>query len=186
MPTVSLQRHPSSPDDGVRGIEVRVRRSAEGVVALTYVLEGDLSCIRIPAPTSPGIAHRLWEHTCCEGFVARDGASAYQEFNFSPSGEWASYGFRAYREVGSIGDEALAPAIAVRRTADRLELDARISLPALSPQYARVALWIGLAAVIEADDAALSYWSLHHPPGQADFHHADARTLRLEPPTREW
>src|SRR5215468_1022671 len=129
MPTVSLRRHPSSPDDGLRGIEVRVHRSVEGVLELRYVLDGDVSRICIPAPTAPAIVHGLWQHTCCEAFVAPDGVPGYQEFNFSPSGEWASYGFRAYREVESVGDDALTPAIAVRRTADRLELDARVSLP---------------------------------------------------------
>jgi len=181
MQTVSLQRHPASPDDDVRNIEVGVKRSPDGVLALTYVLDGDLTRIRVPAPTAPHIAHRLWEHTCFEAFVAVDGAPAYQEFNFSPSGEWASYGFRAYREVESVGDEALAPAIRVRRTADRLELHAHIPLQALSPSHPYVTLRIGLAAVIETNDAALAYWSLHHPPGQPDFHHADTRTLRLEP-----
>src|SRR5262249_49762994 len=151
------------PDDRVRGIEVRVHRSADGVLALTYVVDGDLTRIRIPAPTTPSIAHGLWEHTCCEAFVALDGAAAYQEFNFSPSGEWASYGFRGYREAESVGDETLAPAIAVRRSGDRLELDARISLSALSAPHQRAALCIGLSAVIDTDDGRLAYWSLYHP-----------------------
>jgi hypothetical protein len=33
---------------------------------------------------------------------------------------------------------------------------------------------IGLAAVIEETSGHISYWTLVHPPGKADFHHADS------------
>ena len=41
------------------------------------------------------------------------------------------------------------------------------------------ALQLGLAAVIESADGALSYWALRHPPGEPDFHHRDAFALAL-------
>jgi hypothetical protein len=186
MSAVRLMRHPSSPDQGLHGIEVRTARSAEGALSLSYVLDGDLGRIRIPPPTAQRIAHRLWEHTCCEAFIALDGAVGYREFNFSPSSEWAGYAFRAYREAEGVADHALAPAIAVRRAPNQLEVDAHIALPALSPLHRQATLWIGLAAVIEDIDGTLSYWSLHHPPGAPDFHHPDARALRLEPSPSEW
>jgi hypothetical protein len=40
-------------------------------------------------------------------------------------------------------------------------------------------LRIGLSAVIEGKDGALSYWALRHAPGKPDFHHRRAFALEL-------
>jgi hypothetical protein len=164
----------------MHGIEAAVRRET-GAIALSFVLEGDLTLLRIPAPHPPGIGERLWRHTCFEVFIGAAGTAAYHELNLSPSGEWAAHAFRAYRDGGPLRDAGLAPGIAVRRGTDRLELDAIVRLDRLSPAYRRVALRLGLSAVVEAADGALSYWALRHPPGRPDFHHADAFALALEP-----
>ena len=86
---------------------------------------------------------------------------------------------RAYREIAGLVDEALAPPIVVRSTPTHLELEASLALDHLSSAYRDAALEIGLSAVIERLDGSLSYWSLHHPPGRPDFHHHDARAVRL-------
>jgi len=50
-----------------------------------YSIEGDIGRVRLPqAGEQP-----LWQHTCCELFVARRGTLAYREFNFAPSGCFA-------------------------------------------------------------------------------------------------
>jgi hypothetical protein len=185
MTVVSLTRHPSTPADAVRGLSVRVHRSAEGVLALAYCLDADIARICVPGPRSPAVAHQLWEHTCFEAFIAIAEATAYHEFNFAPSGEWAAYEFHSYRNVAGLGDEALDPRIAVRQGADRLELDARVALDRLSAVHRRAALRLGLSAVIEDHHGARSYWSLRHPAGPPDFHHAEALALRLEPTGEE-
>ena len=100
----------------------------------------------------------------------------YREFNFSPSGEWAVYAFRGYRDGGELESE-LAPGIMVRRTLNRLELDAAICQDVLPPGRS---LRLGLSAVVEDADGVLSYWALRHPPGRPDFHHTDAFALQLE------
>ena len=185
MMMVELTRHPSTPADAVRGISVRLRRSADGGLALTFRLDADLARVRVPAPRRPCIAHQLWEHTCFEAFVAVDGAAAYHEFNFAPSGEWVVYEFHSYRNAAGLGDETLDPGIAVRHRADRLELDARVRLDRLSPLHQSAPLRLGLSAVIEDHDGARSYWSLHHPAGAPDFHHTEALAVRLEPTGEE-
>jgi hypothetical protein len=38
---------------------------------------------------------------------------------------------------------------------------------------------LALTAVIEHATGALSYWSLHHPPGPPDFHHPDGFALKI-------
>lgn len=179
MPSADLLCHPWTPTDVVDGIRVSVLRSADNLLALTFCVNGDVTRIRVPPPCPPRIAHQLWEHTCFEAFVAVDGARGYHELNFAPSGEWAGYDFAAYREVAGLADAALAPRIAVRPAADRLELDAELALDRLLLDQARAPLRLGLSAVIEASDGTLSYWALRHPAGKPDFHHADAFALRL-------
>lgn len=164
----------------MRGIGARVSRTG-GVLAVTYIIEGDLDRVRLPAPQAPSIADRLWEHTCCEIFIARNGEPRYYEFNLSSSGEWAAYLFERYRERVPLDNlTALDPELAVRRTSKKLELDALIPLDRLSPAHADGALALGLAVVIENQDRSLSYWALRHPPGKPDFHHHDAFALTLE------
>jgi hypothetical protein len=100
----------------------------------------------------------------------------YREFNFSPSGEWAVYAFRNYRDGGD-PDAELNPGIVARRTGNRLELDAKIGRDSLPPGRS---LRLGLSAVVEDAGGELSYWALQHPPGKPDFHHIDAFALQLE------
>jgi hypothetical protein len=165
----------------VRSVKARVGRKADGVLTITYSISGDLSRVRVPPPREPRIAHGLWQRTCCECFIARDGEPGYHEFNFSPSGEWAAYAFAKYREGEAVVDEKLDPRIALQRPAGTLELDASIALGRLSERHAREKLAVALSAVIEDDEGTLSYWALRHPAGKPDFHHRDSFILQLEP-----
>jgi hypothetical protein len=104
----------------------------------------------------------------------------YREFNLSPSGEWASYDFHAYR----VGGQPLAvpgPDITVRYGGERLELDAEIYPESLPPGRT---LCLGLSAVVEDVGGELTYWALQHPEGQPDFHHSSAFVLPLQRPAR--
>lgn len=178
--TVTLTRHPDAHGEAVRGIGARVGRMPGGALAVTYVIDGDIDRLRVPRPRPAAIAHRLWQHTCCEMFIARKDSPAYHEFNLAPSGEWAAYAFDRYRHGAALAEEALAPQVAVRSTRDKLELDAVIRLDRLSARYAETPLLLALSAVIEDEDGSLSYWALRHPPGAPDFHHPHAFALELE------
>ncbi len=175
-----LIRHPRTPCAAVRGIDARVIRSGE-TLALTFVVEGDLSRLRLPPPCPPRFAPDLWRHTCLEAFLAADGATAYHEYNFAPSGEWALYAFEDYRTGGPLDDGAPAPEIVFRGTPERVELEVVIRPGRLSPAYRGAGLSLGLSAVIEQDDGALSYWALCHAGDKPDFHLAASRTLQLAP-----
>ena len=102
---------------------------------------------------------------------------AYREFNFSPSGEWAAYAFRGYRDAAERELDPV-PEIRVRSMTDHVELDAGISGDDLGIGHATR---MGLSAVVEDTSGELSYWALRHPPGKPDFHHADAFALQLVP-----
>jgi len=177
---VTLTRHPESDGEAARRVAARVRREPGGSLALTYLIDGDLARLRVPPPRLSRIAHRLWQHTCCECFLALQGVPGYHEFNFAPSGEWAAYAFAKYREGAPLADEALNPRIAVRRRAGKLELRASISLDRLSSMHPRRKLALALSAVVEDEHGALSFWALKHPPGKPDFHHADGFALELD------
>jgi hypothetical protein len=173
---VTLACHPDTPTDAVSGMSARVRRSPGERLAVSYLVRGDLDRMRVPARRAPRAADRLWQHTCCELFVARKGEPAYHEYNFSPSGEWAAYAFDRYRERRSGETPPLPPPrISVRARRGALELDASIDVD--MPSGAILAL--ALAAVIEDSEGRLSYWALRHPPGNPDFHHPDAFALEL-------
>jgi len=179
MYKAELQCHPAIPTQVVHGVAVQVGWGNGGALALTFALTGDLARLRIPAPQPPRRADSLWQHTCFEAFLRHKGEPAYCEFNFAPSGEWAAYAFRHYRDGVSLAQD-LDPRITVRRTRDRLELDAIIRLECLPPALSRARVQLALSAVVEDEQGVLSYWALTHPPGRPDFHHPDAFALELE------
>ena len=179
----TLTCHPETPAAAVRAVSASVVRLPGTALAIGYAIEGDIQRLRVPAPAAPAIADRLWEHTCCEVFIARRGLPAYHELNFSPSGEWAIYAFERYRERVSLAKrpdaERLDPRISVRSSAGVLELGVRIRVDHVSPAYVDADLALALSAVVEERDGAFSYWALNHPPGRPDFHHADGYALVL-------
>jgi hypothetical protein len=173
--TLSLVCHPQTPARAIRGIAVSASGTPGGILTLSFSLTGDLRDVRIPEPRSSGRLDGLWRHTCFEAFVMTGEGPGYREFNFSPSGEWAGYAFLGYRYGGKpVGDPG--PVIRVRRSGDRLVLDADIR-PECLPSGCLLRL--GLSAVVENADGMLSYWALQHPPGKPDFHHTDAFSLPL-------
>jgi hypothetical protein len=176
---VALLCHPDSERGPVRGVRAHVLAAADGSLSVAFTIEADIARLRVPAPTRPRFADGLWKHTCCEVFVARKGSPAYHEFNLAPSGEWAAYAFRGYRERADLDAAELDPGIVLERSARALELEATLRLDRLAPD-ARRPLALGLSAVIEDRDGALSYWALAHAPGRPDFHHTEAFALDLE------
>ena len=181
---IELTCHPSTHTEAVRAFQVLVHRKANAELQMTFRLDGDISRILVSPPTLPRFAEQLWQHTCFEAFIAIEGQSAYHEFNLAPSGEWAVYAFRDYRDGGPVANEILRPQIALRSTSSRLELDAFVRLDRLSAIYPPASLRIGLSAVIETSDG-VSYWALLHPKDRPDFHDADGFALLTEPPGPE-
>jgi hypothetical protein len=177
-----LTCHPETPAAAVRGIEARVSWTGDEALALTYLLKGDLSRLRIPQFRRPRRSDRLWEHTCFEAFLGVKGKPEYYEFDFAPSGEWSAYAFRSYRDGAPLEAKRPAPGITVRSSPDSLALDVVIradQLPIIAP---RAQLRLALSAVVENDSGVLSCWALKHPLGKPDFHHSDAFALEIEAP----
>lgn len=177
----SLLCHPTGRGSAVRAIDVAARCADDGALILRYRCTGDPQGILMPAPQPPAAADGLWQHTCCEAFVAAVDAADYREFNFSPSGQWAAYRFSDYRERDGQFEAPCAPQLTLRRLADGFQLDVRLA-PALLPSADT--LLVGLSAVVEAADGGKSYWALRHGAVQPDFHlrQSFALTLKVPPP----
>lgn len=170
-----LRPYPGTPVGAVAAIEAAVVPEADGALQITFRLRGDLGRLRIPAPAPAGAADGLWRHTCFEAFVAERGQPAYREFNFSPSGEWATYRFADYRR--QIEEDApLPPPELICHRMDALVVAARLDAAALP---SGPTLRIGLSAVVEGLDGGLSYWALAHPAERPDFHHPAAFALSV-------
>jgi hypothetical protein len=174
-----LIAHPSTPSDAVRSLGAQLRAEEPGVLVFQYSLDADMSRVRVPLSGAGERADALWKHTCFEAFVAPADAPGYHEFNFSPSLDWASYRFSAYREGMSPAEIGRAPEISLRRSDDGLELRSAVRLGHLAPLRDARHLRIALAAVIEDENGRLSYWGLRHPPGKPDFHHPNAFALEV-------
>ena len=180
--TLNLICHPATPAPVVRSVEVRVNGLPDGGMVFAYCLRGDMARLLIPVEPSPARADLLWEHTCFEAFVGVQGETAYHEFNFSPSGQWATYAFSDYRRRIDVPPGGPAPHITARLFAGRLELEATVAAAALPVSPANAAREIGLAAVVEAADTidgSHSYWALRHPAARPDFHQRQGFALEL-------
>jgi hypothetical protein len=179
-PTHALHRHPATPPGLPLNVSVSVGWTAEGL-QIVYAIAGNTAALRVPAPTGPGPADGLWQHTCLEAFVASEGDAAYREFNFSPSGQWAAYRFASERQRDTTTAPDLpAPVMQFAITPTLLTLHVHLPRSALPSSTAHVEL--ALCTVIEEQDGRLSYWALQHPCERPDFHHPAGRTLRLALP----
>jgi hypothetical protein len=177
--TRPLQPFARSSNDPVHSLVASAGRGGEGVVSFRYLLNANLSALRIPAPRSSRQADELWKHTCFEAFITHPSlGSAYIELNFSPSTEWAAYSFESYRKGMAPIALRSAPRIDVVTVGSQLVVEARVGTQEL-PGTSNTNLKIALSAVIEDESGRVSYWALKHAPDKPDFHHAAGFILEV-------
>lgn len=164
----ALVRHSTAPGSPAGEIVVQLERNG-AELWLRFGVEGKVDDIAWPGPETPGRADGLWKHTCFEVFVATD--TGYVEYNLSPSCQWASYCFDRYREGMAQAEEG-AVVLGLDGASDFVALEAQITLPGGATR-------LGLSAVIEDIEGAISYWALTHPSAKPDFHHPDSFVLDL-------
>ncbi|MEM6447543.1 MAG: DOMON-like domain-containing protein [Cyanobacteria bacterium P01_D01_bin.123] len=164
----------STPNVTLRGSASRQSRS----LALTYVLQGNLTELTLPGVSS-GRDRRdlLWQTTCFEWFLRQPEHSTYWEFNVSPSGDWNAYRFSDYRQ--HITEETAIEALPFRvtRTEECFQLEVEVNLGGIL--VAKTPIEVAIAAVIQTQSGELSYWALHHPKERADFHAREGFRLAL-------
>lgn len=161
-------------------ISVELTANRTRGMLICYTLQGAINLLNIPTAQAATAADGLWQHTCFEAFVGVKGEESYREFNFSPSGQWAAYAFSAYRQrMAWLLKQA--PHSQCILSEQQLILRAEIPAIALPKHFTEQTLEIGLTAVIETNDAQLSYWALQHPAEKADFHQRAGFTIIHSP-----
>jgi hypothetical protein len=176
----SLICHVNTPSSDVYLLDVAVNSLTGGCLKFNYHLTGNIAQLSIPVPKAPTATDGLWEHTCFEAFIAVEGETRYHEFNFSPSGQWATYAFSRTRErcAWSIKHP---PIITFKHNRESLLLEAIIHSADLPPNSAHLPLQLGLSAVLETPTGNRSYWALQHPASNPDFHNRAGFILTLNP-----
>ncbi|MEM6991502.1 MAG: DOMON-like domain-containing protein [Myxococcota bacterium] len=168
----TLVCHPAAPC--AAPIDVNVELTVRGrELDLAYRMGGDVAQLQVP--TSPLPTDRLWAYTCCELFAAGERGEGYLEWNFSPTGQSAHFGFSGYRQRTAELDSTEIP-ITTSRDADALLLRCSATLPA----HLGDALQLGISTVLQDRNGAQSYWALHHPATKPDFHDRGGFVLALD------
>jgi hypothetical protein len=166
----SLVRHPDAPPGAIHSIDAELERLPGGAIAI-FRVRGDMAKLVVPALAAPERSDGLWRTTCFELFVAGEGGG-YREFNFSPSGQWAAYEFDDYR--AGMRNALAEMETEVCRTNNALDFSVKVKAEFPNP------VLVGLTAVIEEVDGAISYWSTAFAPGKPDFHAEAVRSLLFD------
>ncbi|GLR48584.1 DOMON-like domain-containing protein [Sphingomonas astaxanthinifaciens] len=173
-----LQPHPTTVPHPPFSLWASAERSgAFGETAtlnLWFGVSAPIGRFLVPGPSeSPQRRDELWRTTCFECFLKEVGEDAYQEWNFAPSGDWAAYDFVAEREGMAPAEIVNPPYVRVEDNLTWWGLGATLSIPA--DRRFR----LSLSAVIEEESGRRSFWALHHPGEQPDFHHPDCFVAKL-------
>ena len=172
--------HPQTPPSGEpfelwATAELSAAFGASATLNIWYGVGAPAARFVVPA-TGEGVRRdELWRTTCFEAFLARDGEPAYREWNFAPSGDWASYEFDDYRAGSRPADVAAPPYVRVEDNLTWWTLGATVAVPA------GIHWDLGLSAVLEEQDGAKSYWALAHGDGPPDFHLRSCFAAPLSP-----
>ena len=180
MTRLQLISHPATPMRQVKAFDVSLSPAGDGGLAAVFECRCHAEALRLPEMRPAAAADELWRHTCCELFVGVVGDAAYREFNCSPSGQWAIYGFSDYRARDSSRLNVALPAPGIRFASGAAgwTLQARLDAAAL-PAVPSAQIELGVAVVLEAAEGNLSYWALRHAAMQPDFHRRESFVLRL-------
>src|SRR5690242_17714432 len=99
----NLVPHPCTPPaDPPFKVWVNVEHAASLAAVATTNLWFGVGAVTdrfvIPSPAERERTAELWKTTCFEAFLRPLGEQSYREWNFAPSGRWASYEFSGYRD----------------------------------------------------------------------------------------
>lgn len=178
--TFNLQPHSGTTSAVVQGVDVHHEWKSSDTLWLRYFVDCPVDDLYLPDPADAQRMDNLWHTTCFELFLREPDQAPYCEFNFSPSTEWAAYGFTDYRQGVHDMDVPAAPAIAPLDAGDSyLALEVDVKLP---PDRLYPSLLAAISAIIVDAQGNKTFWSYRHPAGTPDFHHADCFAARLSPP----
>lgn len=175
----ALQPHPGRPSLAVSGIEARIIAADASWLRMRWRVEGAQQLV-VPPFAGKGRDDGLWKTTCFELFLRPEGGQAYCEINLSPSERWNAYDFDGYRLGMAERPFPREPECTLRQGSSFAIFDAAIPLTALPERQCRM----NLAAVIEEQSGAKSYWAIAHPADKPDFHDPACFAATLPAPGR--
>ncbi|MGI8704787.1 MAG: DOMON-like domain-containing protein [Sphingomicrobium sp.] len=148
-----------------------------GAIASTniwFCVGAPIDRFAVSEPSEPERVDGLWNTTCFEAFFRPPGRSAYREWDFATSGNWAAYDFTGYRKKMKDAEVRSPPYIRLEDNFTWWALGATIAVKADEN-------WeFGLSAVLEEKDGTKSYWALAHAAGEKpDFHAPDCFAAKL-------
>ena len=168
--TSPLIFHPDTPPLAIISIETQCWH-ADGRWHFRYLLDGVAKLV-LPDLAEPGRAEDLWLTTCFEAFVGGED-SAYREYNFAPSRQWAAYAFYGPRQGMCDADDQVEIWLDLGKNWIAVEAAVTADLAPRSP--------LNLTAVIEEEGGVKSYWAFAHPDGPPDFHDPACFVAHLPP-----
>lgn len=154
-------------DSGGINIQGGIKRTDQTIM-LSFLLQGNLSDLILPATAKRKRCDNLWQSTCLEMFWAEEGGKNYWELNLAPNGAWNVYAFTDYRTGMCQEDRIAEPLVKINRTAESFSLTAKLEISSLHADNAP--LRVGVSGVLKHRDSRLSYWALAHPAEKPDFH----------------
>lgn len=164
-----LHNHPTTPVPWIENATVNVVLNTHNVT-LIYQLMGNIQLLQIPTPHElHDRTDNLWQHTCCEIFIANDNTAQYREWNFSPSSQWQLYEFTNYRESRTT-PKTLEPQIYSIITPNQFTLT--VHLPN-TWHFHNTKLRLGLAMILQDIAGKIYYLALKHVNALPDFHNTD-------------
>jgi len=175
---LTLVPHPATPpaDPAFKlwaTVELAASFGAMATANIWFGIGAPAARFLLPEAAEPGRADQLWQTTCFEAFLKEEGAEAYREWNFAPSGNWAAFDFTGYREGMAEAEIGAPPYIRLEDNLTWWTLGATIAVEAGR------AWQLGLSAVLEERDGTKSYWAVAHVAEKPDFHHPDCFAARL-------
>jgi hypothetical protein len=166
MPTITLVPFniTSTPDVQVQATLER----KDSVISIRYEIRGNVASLQIPSSKqTPERLDGLWNHTCCEAFISKDGHNAYKELNFSPSGDWNVYSFTNYQEGHQLDSDLKILSQQFIVDTNKLSLVVAIDV---GQELERAQLNVGITTVLQLKDNSITYWAVSHEAERPDFH----------------
>lgn len=152
-------------------ISAQATKISENEIVCAFELAGPMNQILWPSNLPTELrCDGLWQHSCFEIFFSADfhPNSKYTEINCAPNGAWNAYEFLSYR-TGMISSAQTSVRLS-RQELEQQRALVEFTVTSTSPLNTNC---VGISAVIEFTNGAKSYWALHHPGPQADFHNKE-------------
>jgi len=169
-----------TPHPEAWSVRAGIRRQGASV-SVCWLVAGAVEALPLP-PLAARRSRRdgLWEHTCCEAFLAPVASPRYWELDVSPAGHWNFYRFDREREGMTTEPrlEGLAAFARARHGARGIAITVTLDLAPI-PELSTAPLDVGLATVLAPTPGARSYWALRHVAAVPDFHRRESFLARI-------